>query len=148
MARSSAATDRHVVRWTRGPADPLVVEDLVTGQTVDVAVPPGRSIRQVALSTDGRYLAFVLLERLLTVRSYEVWVARSRGWRRASRDGHHARQRPLDLAWLGDVLVVLGNGVDAYDAATGRLYRSRSSSMPQPARRRRAAAGCSSDQPA
>lgn len=125
-----AASDKKVVRWSRGPTDPLVVEDLVTGETVDVAVPPGRSIRQVALSADGRYLAFALLERLITVQSYEVWVQDL-----VARDARVATvttldSAPLDLAWNGTVLVVLGNGVDAYDAAAGRLYRTARDPMP------------------
>jgi hypothetical protein len=117
------SSDRLAVHWSRGPADPLVVEDLVSGDAVDVQLPPGR-VRQVAISADDRYLAVVVVEQLLTVRSYEVWVRDL-----VEGDAHVASVTtlagsPLELAWQGGVLVVVGDDVEAYDTATGVLYRS------------------------
>jgi hypothetical protein len=37
---------------------------------------------------------------------------------------------PLQLAWQGGVLVVVGDDVEAYDTATGELYRSTLVPMP------------------
>ena len=118
------SAERHVVRWTRDPSDPLVVEDVVSGDTFDVELPPGRVTRQVELSQGGRYLAVVLVERLITVRSYEVWVhdlvdGGSRVATVTTLDGS-----PLELAWQSDVLVIVGDGVEAYDVDDERLYRS------------------------
>jgi hypothetical protein len=118
------AVDRYVVRWTRDLSDPLVVEDLVSGETVDVDLPAGRATRQVELSPGGRYLAVVFVERLISVRSYEVWVYDlvEGGARMATVTTLDTS--PLELAWRGDVLVVVGNDVEAYDSDTDRLYRS------------------------
>jgi hypothetical protein len=118
------AADRYVVRWTWDLSDPLLVQDMVSGDVVDVELPPGRATRQVSLSADGNFLAVVLTEQLVGVRSYEVWVHDlvHGGARMATVTT--LDENPLELAWRGQVLVVVGNGVEAYDAAAGKLYRS------------------------
>lgn len=125
-----AANDHSVVLRNRDPYEPLVVEDLASGDRVEAVLPPGRVTRQVELSADGRHLALVLTERLASVRAYEVWV----------HDLVHGTSRvalvttldesPLELTWLDDVLVVVGDAVDVYDAASGALYRTEVEPIP------------------
>jgi hypothetical protein len=124
-----AAAD-YLVRWTRDLSDPVVVEDLVDGGIFEVQLP-GRGTRQVELSPDGRYLAVVFTEQLVSVRSYEVWV-----YDLVNGGGRMATvttldDSPLELAWRADVLVVVGNDVEAYDAVADRLYQSTLGPMPE-----------------